>query len=65
MGYRKRKPPMNSPYLWSGSNHYTKGKFIHDGQFDPEAVSKQIGAGTMLRYMVDHHIVELGSEQRD
>jgi lysozyme family protein len=38
-----------SPYLWSFSNLYSKGKFVKDGKFDPEAVSKQCGAGLMLK----------------
>jgi lysozyme family protein len=46
-GYRKRG--LVSPYLWSFSNLYTKGKFVKDGIFDPEAVSKQCGAGLILK----------------
>jgi lysozyme family protein len=48
-GYRRRALP--SPYLWSFSNIYTKGKFVMDNKFDPEAVSKQCGAGLMLKSM--------------
>ena len=48
-GYRRRGLP--SPYLWSFSNIYSKGKFVKDGKFDPEAVSKQCGAGLMLKAM--------------
>ncbi len=33
----------NSPYLWSGTNHYQRGKYVSDGIFDPEAVSEQVG----------------------
>jgi lysozyme family protein len=47
MGYRRRSLP--SPYLWSYSNLYEKGKFVTDGYFDPEAVSKQCGAALMLK----------------
>lgn len=46
-GYRRKGLP--SPYLWSFSNLYDKGKFVVDGKFDPEAVSKQCGAALMLR----------------
>lgn len=46
-GYRRRGLP--SPYLWSFSNIYEKGKFVADGKFDPSAVSKQCGAGLMLK----------------
>jgi len=49
-GYRRRGLP--SPYLWSFSNIYDKGKFVADGEFDPNAVSKQCGAGLMLKAML-------------
>lgn len=49
-GYRRRGLP--SPYLWSFSNIYDKGKFVADGKFDPNAVSKQCGAGLMLKAML-------------
>ena len=44
-GYRGR---VNSPYLWSFTNQYTKGKFVHDGEWNPDAVSQQCGAVPML-----------------
>ena len=53
-GYRKRG--INSPYLWSFSNHYSKGKFVKDGKFDPNAVSKQCGAVVLLKRMIDREI---------
>ncbi len=48
-GYRTHGIP--SPYLWSGSSIYTKGFYTSDGNFDPNAVSKQIGGMTMLKYL--------------
>ncbi|MBJ7417571.1 MAG: DUF1353 domain-containing protein [Niveispirillum sp.] len=50
-GYLARN--INSPYLWSFSNHYTRGKFIKDGVFSVDAVSKQCGAAVMLRALQD------------
>jgi lysozyme family protein len=44
-GYRGR---INSPYLWSFSNQYTKGKYVRDGVWNADAVSQQCGAVTML-----------------
>lgn len=32
-----------SPYLWSGSNNYQRGKYVHDGVYDPNAVDYQCG----------------------
>lgn len=39
-------------YLWSYSNHYVRGKYIGDGQWDPEAPSKQPGAAVLLKQLV-------------
>jgi len=46
-GYIKRG--INSPYLWAGSQHYTKGKYVKDGIFDPNEVSSQIGVALLLK----------------
>jgi lysozyme family protein len=58
VGYRNRGLP--SPYLWSGSQHYTKGKYVADGKFDPNAVSSQLGAAVVLRRMADQDLIRLG-----
>jgi lysozyme family protein len=50
-GYRRRG--LSTPYLWSFSNLYEKGKFVVDGKFDPEAVSKQCGAALMLKAVLN------------
>lgn len=47
------KHGINSPYLWSFSNQYSKGKFVRDKVYDPLAVSKQCGAAVMLRALID------------
>lgn len=39
---------INSPYLWSGTTNYVRGKFVSDGIFDRDAVSKQSGAMAVL-----------------
>lgn len=49
LGYAKRG--INTPYLWSGTSLYTKGLFVADNRFDPEAVSKQIGAGAIFKML--------------
>jgi lysozyme family protein len=48
-GYRPRGVP--TPYLWSFSNLYRSGKYVADGKFDRNAVSKQCGAAVMLRVL--------------
>lgn len=54
-GFGYRKKGIYSPYLWSFSNLYTKGKFIADGKYDPNAVSKQIGAAVILKTVMQKH----------
>jgi N-acetylmuramoyl-L-alanine amidase len=44
-------------YLWSYSNHYVRGKYVGDGQWDPEAVSKQAGAAVLLKQLVQNGAV--------
>src|SRR5207244_845789 len=34
-GFGYRPHGINTPYLWSFSNHYAKGKFGEDGKYDP------------------------------
>ncbi len=57
-GYRK-KFGFASPYLWSYTNHFSSGKYVKDGVFDPNAVSKQCGAAAMLRDLVQRGIVSV------
>lgn len=52
-GYHRSSININSPYLWSFSNHYTKGKFIADGVYSSTAVSKQCGAAILLRRLAE------------
>ena len=50
-GFGYRNSARASPYLWSFSNLYTKGKFVSDGHFDPKAKSQQCGAAVMLKVL--------------
>ena len=52
IGYRKHG--INSPYVWAGTNHYTKGKYVSDGHFDPDYVDKQPGCAGMLKLLHFH-----------
>ena len=49
-GYRMYKG-IYSPYLWSGSQFWTKGKYVSDGRYDPSATSGQTGVAVMLKRM--------------
>lgn len=61
-GYRVNHPTVLSPYLWSGSNHYTTGKYVADGKFDPDAVSAQIGGAVILRRMAESQIIQFDQQ---
>jgi lysozyme family protein len=41
LGYRNKGLP--SPYVWSGTDKYEKGKYVADGKFNPNVVDKQLG----------------------
>ena len=50
-GYRRRSVP--SPYLWSFSNHYARGKYVADGRFSPTHVDEQCGAIAVLKAIME------------
>lgn len=60
-GYRTRPTGIFTPYLWSFSTHYEKGKYVQDGIFDPNAVSKQCGAAVLLRRMAEKNVITFGA----
>jgi len=48
IGYAAKGLP--SPYIWSGTDQYVRGKYVADGVFDPSVVDKQLGcAGLIMR----------------
>jgi lysozyme family protein len=57
-GYRNKKINIPSPYLWSFSNHYTKGKYSSDGHYDPSLVSQQCGTAVLLHRMIERGLVD-------
>jgi lysozyme family protein len=56
-GYRGRG--INTPYLWSFSNQYTRGKYVADGRYDANAVSKQCGAAVLVKELAERGIITL------
>lgn len=52
-GYRKYHPTTLSPYLWSGTAHYARGKYIADGKWSSSAVSGQTGAMPLLKKLTE------------
>jgi lysozyme family protein len=65
-GFGYRKPAINipSPYLWSFSNHYKRGKFVADGNYSPAAISKQCGAAVLLRRFFEKQLAKDNSSDR-
>jgi lysozyme family protein/peptidoglycan hydrolase-like protein with peptidoglycan-binding domain len=63
-GYRDPDIHLNSPYLWSFSQHWTKGKFTRDRHFDPNAPSSQCGTAILLRLLADRGLVSGGVLER-
>lgn len=51
-GFGYRKQGINSPYLWSMTNLYEKGKYVADGCYDPDYISQQIGAVALLKNLL-------------
>ncbi|OYU80509.1 MAG: hypothetical protein CFE23_08445 [Flavobacterium sp. BFFFF1] len=60
LGYFKKGLP--SPYLWSYTDKYTKGKYASDGKYDPELVSKQCGVVALLKRLVENGTIGIGPE---
>lgn len=52
-GYAMYHPEINTPYLWSYSNHYVSGKYGSDGKYDPTLVSRQPGCAVLIKKLVD------------
>lgn len=52
-GYRNYHPQTLSPYLWSYTTNYARGKYIADGKWSASAVSAQSGAMAILRALAD------------
>ncbi len=45
LGYRHRDVP--SPYLWSGTTRYSRGKYVADGRYSAISVDQQAGVITI------------------
>lgn len=65
-GYRLHHPETLSPYLWSGTKHYTRGKYVKDGVWSATAVSGQSGAMALLKRLAElDQSVALEAAERD
>jgi len=49
LGYANRGVP--SPYVWAGTDQYSKGKYVADGVYDPDHVDTQLGCAGVLKFL--------------
>jgi len=49
LGYARMDKP--SPYLWAGTDQYSKGKYTSDSKYDPDHVDQQLGVAGLLKFM--------------
>lgn len=47
-GFGYRGKGIRSPYLWGGTNHQQRGKYVRDGVFDATVMDTQLGAAGVL-----------------
>ena len=43
----------SSPYVWSGTDKYIRGKYIADGKYDPDEVDNQVGIAVALKALME------------
>lgn len=65
LGYRQGGRTV-SPYLWSATTHYTRGKFTADGKFSAAAVSQQPGVMPLAAELARlDRSIDLVAEEQD
>jgi lysozyme family protein len=47
LGYHYRGRP--SPYVYSGTDKYSSGKYVRDGVYDPNTVDRQLGVLALMQ----------------
>jgi lysozyme family protein len=63
-GFGYRVYGIFSPYLWSSTDLYTKGKYISERNFDPNVIDAQIGIVGLLRRMHELGKIELDTSKQ-
>jgi lysozyme family protein len=56
LGYQNYHKDVPSPYLWSGTTVYDRGKYVADGKFSHLAVDKQLGCAAILKRMAERGV---------
>lgn len=55
-GYQNRSG--GNPYLWGGTNNYTNGKYVRDGDYDASFHDPQLGVMPILKKVMDGRLVK-------
>lgn len=55
MGHRNQG--INSPYLWGKTQYYTKGLYVRDHVYDPNAVFTGYGAACFIKELSDNETI--------
>lgn len=63
LGYANKGRP--SPYVWSGTDQYERGKYVADGKYDANVVDKQLGcAGVFIAMMAMDSTITFGEKPK-
>lgn len=57
VGYLRYHKSVPSPYLWSFTSVYTKGKYVEDGKFSAFEVSQQCGVVPILKELQSRNLI--------
>ena len=60
--YRLHRPEVNSPYLWCGSKHYDRGRFIAEDTWSDTAVANRCGGAVLLRRMAERGLIAFADD---
>jgi lysozyme family protein len=58
-GYQRFHTSVPTPYLWSHTNLYTRGKYVADGKWSSTAVSAQTGVAAIWKRMHARKLITL------
>lgn len=63
-GVLKYHPDVPTPYLWSGTSIYIRGKYVADGKWSSTAISGQVGVAAIFKRMEERGILNFSKLQR-
>ena len=52
-GFGYRNKGLRSPYLWGGTTHQQRGKYVRDGVFDSTVMDTQLGVAAVIKAVVE------------